>query len=128
MQTGPSGVFDRHLYMTNAGRVVFGVYPNAVRTVTSPEPYRDGEWHHAVATLSSAGMRLYLDGDLVASDAGVTTAEPVTAGFLRFGYDNLNGWPSAPTSRFFSGTLDDATFYLTALSASQIAAQYEAGT
>lgn len=127
-QTGPSVDYDRILYLTDAGRVVFGVYPNTVRTVTSPNSYRDNEWHHAVATLSSAGMRLYVDGDLVAVDRSVTTAEAVTSGFLRFGYDNLDGWPNTPTSRHFAGTLDDATFYLTALSAAQVAAQYEAGT
>jgi hypothetical protein len=61
-------------------------------------------------------------------DNTVTTAEPVTAGYLRSGYEDFDGWPSSPTSREFTGTLDDATFDLTALPAAQIAAQYEAGT
>ncbi|GAA1829324.1 LamG-like jellyroll fold domain-containing protein [Microlunatus capsulatus] len=127
-QTGASGIYDRHLYLTDAGRVVFGVYNGAVRTVTSPAAYRDGGWHQAVATLSSAGMRLYLDGELVASDTATTTAEAVSGGYLRIGFDNLDGWPSTPTSRYFAGTLDEATFSTTALTAAQVAAQHEAGT
>ena len=35
-QTGVSGVYDRHLYLTNAGKVVFGVYPEPSKTVDSP--------------------------------------------------------------------------------------------
>lgn len=127
-QTGASPVYDRHLYLTNAGRVAFGVYPGVAEVVTSPDTYNDGEWHHAVATLSTAGMRLYLDGALVAADATTTTGEQRTGGYLRVAHDNLDGWPGAPTSRFLAATLDDAALHLTALSPAQVAAQYEAGT
>ena len=128
-QTGLSATYDRHLYLTNAGRVVFGVYPNAVKTVTSPAAYNDGTWHLAVATLSSAGMRLYVDGDQVAADTSVTTGEGGTATYyLRVAYDNLDNWDSTPTSRYFSGTLDDAAYYTTALSAAQVRALDEAGS
>ena len=126
VQTGPSGQFDRHLYLTDTGRVVFGVYVDGIRTVTSPLGYRDGRWHQAVATVSSTGMRLYLDGAPVATDTGVTSAEPAGSGYLRIGYDNLDGWPTVPTSRFFAGNLDEAALYLTALTPAQVAAQYGA--
>ena len=125
VQTGASGIHDRHLYMTNDGRITFGVYSGAVKTIASTGSYRDGAWHQAVATLSTAGMRLYLDGNLVAADTTTTTGEPVTSGYLRFGYDNLDGWTNAPTSRYFAGTLDDAAFYLSALTAAQVSAQYQ---
>ena len=124
--TGASATYDRHLYMTNAGQLVFGVYAGANRVITSPSSYRDGQWHQAVATLSSAGMRLYLDGSLVASDASVTTARAVSGSYLRVGYDNITGWPSVPTSRFFAGTLDEAALFLTALTPAQVSDQYEA--
>jgi hypothetical protein len=126
VQTGPSAVFDRHLYLTGTGRVAFGVYVNGTRAVISPASYSDGRWHHAVATLSSAGMRLYLDGALVAADAAVTSAEPTSGSYLRVGYDNLDNWPSAPTNRFYAGDLDEVALYLTALSPTQVAAQYAA--
>jgi signal peptidase I len=126
-RTGVSSTFDRHLYMTNAGKIIFGVQPSTMKTITSPKAYNDGAWHHTVATLSSGGMKLYVDGDLVASDTSVTTGRSITSGYVRIAYDNLDGWNSAPTSRYFAGTLDDAAVYMTALSANQVDAQYESG-
>ena len=46
--TGTSSNYDRHLYLTNAGNLVFGLYTGGVRTVTSPRAYNDGQWHHVV--------------------------------------------------------------------------------
>jgi hypothetical protein len=71
-------------------------------------------------------MRLYVDGALVDSDTTVTTAQSATSGYLRIAYDNLDNWPSTPTSRFFAGTLDEAVYYTTALSAAQVQAAYAA--
>jgi hypothetical protein len=42
------------------------------------------------------------------------------------GGDSISGWPSAPTSNYFAGTIDDAAVYTTALTATQVAAQYSA--
>ncbi len=127
-QMTASGSYDRHLYLTNTGTIVFGVYPNAVRTVSTTATFNDGAWHQAVATLSSAGMRLYVDGKLLGSDTGVTNGEAYSPAYLRVGYDNLDSWDNAPTSRYLAGTLDDAALYLTALTATQVSDQYEAGT
>ncbi len=99
-QSGASGQYDRHVYMTDSGQLVFGVYVAGTKTVTSPAstPYNDGAWHQVVATLSSAGMALYVDGDPVAKDPGTTTAEGYT-GYWRIAFDNLSGWPSRPDQR-----------------------------
>jgi len=40
----------------------------------------------------------------------------------------LNGWPSAPTSRYFNGTIDEVSNYPTVLTATQVRARYVAGT
>jgi hypothetical protein len=122
--------YDRHLYMTNAGQLVFGVYPNATKTITSPAAYNDNAWHLAVATLSPAGMVLYVDGDRVAADPTTTTAEGGTTrtGWWRLGYDNLSGWPSAPTTSYWSGSMSNAAVLTSALSAVQVAQLYRAGT
>ena len=127
-QTGASGIYDRHLYMTNSGQVVFGLYTGAVKTLVTPRAYNDNAWHLAVATLSTAGMRLYLDGALVGSDTTVTTGESVTNGYLRIAYDNLDNWTSTPSSRFFSGTLDDAALFPTALTAAQVSSLASSAT
>ena len=127
-QTGSSGTYDRHVYLANSGRVYFGVYANAVKTVSSPKAYNDGTWHLAVASLSSAGLRLYVDGALVGSDPATTTAEPGTSAYVRVAYDNLSNWDATPTSFFFAGTLNDAAYFPSALTASQVQALYAAAT
>ncbi|MFD1713687.1 signal peptidase I [Amnibacterium flavum] len=126
-QTGTSSNADRHLYMTNAGKISFGVQPTGTRTaITSPISYNDGAWHLATATLSSAGMILYIDGTQVATNSSVTAARSLT-GYWRVGGDTLSGWPSAPTSNFFAGTVDGTAAYTTALTAAKVAAHYAAG-
>lgn len=128
--TGSSGSYDRHLYLDTGGRVVFGVYPNAVKTVTSPMSYTDGAWHQAVATLAgsgtSAGMRLYVDGQLVGSDNNATAQS--FNGFWRIGYDNLGSWTNQPASFYFKGSLAYAAVFTTALTPAQVLTQYRAGS
>lgn len=125
-KTGSSPNADRHLYLTDTGQVAFGVKPNGITTITSPRSYNDGNWHLADASLSGAGMQLYLDGQLVASDSTVTSAQNYT-GYWRIGYSNFAGWgATAPTSDYVAATLDDAAVYTTALTATQIAAHYTA--
>ncbi|MGL5866009.1 MAG: LamG-like jellyroll fold domain-containing protein [Dermatophilaceae bacterium] len=123
-QAGTSSQYDRHLYVDTAGRLVFGVYPGAVQTVQTPAAVTDNAWHLATATLSPAGMRLYLDGALVASNT-VTTAEGYPSGYLRIGRDSLGGWP-APGSTYFQGDLDDVAYWTSALTAAQVQQIYTA--
>lgn len=120
---GNSGSYDRHIYMQNDGRVTFGVYPNAVRTVTSAAAYNDGAWHHVAASLSSTGMRLYVDGQLVAQRADTTSAQ-VYSGTWRVGGDNLSGWTSRPSSDYLAGTVDEIAIYPTALSLGSVRDHY----
>ncbi|TCD07708.1 DUF2341 domain-containing protein [Pedobacter frigidisoli] len=105
-QSGSSGSYDRHIYMDNAGKVYFGVYPGQTKTLNSSASLNDNVWHNAIATLSSSGMKLYIDGVLQGTDATVTSAQVYT-GYWRIGYDNTNGWPSTPTNWYFTGALDD---------------------
>ncbi len=123
-QTGQSGNYDRHVYMNNAGQIYFGVHPGAVRTINSPLTYNDGVWHLVTASLSSTnGMKLYVDGTLVASDATTTTAQSYT-GYWKIGFDNLGGWTSQPASYYFNGKIDEVLIYNTELTAGQISTIY----
>ena len=125
--TGNSTNYDRHVYMSNTGQVYFGVYPNTVKTIATTTAYNDGAWHHIAATLSpTAGMALYLDGQLAATDTTTTTAQTYT-GFWRIGDDNLNGWTNQPTSTFFAGSLAYTAAYTTVLTPTQIRDHYTAG-
>ncbi|WP_052193376.1 PKD domain-containing protein [Microbacterium sp. ZOR0019] len=124
--SGDSSSYDRHLYMTNSGRLVFGTYNGSTQTAQNNTALNDNTWHHAVATQDSSGMRLYVDGELVSSLAGATDAENYT-GYWRVGGDNLNGWPSSPSSKYFSGSLDEVAVYPYALTPAQIRTHYGVG-
>lgn len=122
--TGNSTSHDRHVYLRNNGQLTFGVYPGAARTVTSPQSYNNGQWHHVVASLSpTAGMSLYVDGTKVASDPAVTSTNPYN-GYWRVGGDTVTSWPGAPTSGYLSGTIDEVAIYNSPLSDVQVTQHY----
>ena len=121
--TGNSSSYDRHVYMQNNGKLTFGVYPGAVKTVTSAKSYNDGKYHHIVANLGSDGMKLYVDGELVGSDASVTSAQGYN-GYWRVGGDNLGSWTNQPTSAYFAGTIDEVAVYAAPLTKDQVDAHW----
>lgn len=120
--SGSSGSYDRHVYMTNQGRITFGAYPGAVRTVTSSKAYNDGQWHHAVASLGSNGMVLYVDGQRVDMRTDTTGGQSY-AGFWRIGGDNLGGWTNVG-DQYFNGSIDEVAVYPTQLTAKSVRQHY----
>ncbi len=126
-RTGLSGSYDRHLYLDNLGRVSFGVYNGSANILTSAAVLNNNQWHHVVGTLSSAGMRLYVDGQLAGSNAGVTTAQAY-AGWWRIGGDQLGTWPNRGTNNFLVGQIDEVATYPQALSGTQVLAHRQQGT
>jgi trimeric autotransporter adhesin len=120
-----SSTSDRHVYMDNAGHLNFGVYNNGAHIIASPARYNDGNWHYIVAELSRSGMRLFIDGDLVAQNLATTVGEQYS-GYWHVGGDNLIGWPSRPASNDFAGTIADVAVYARALTAQQVQAHYSA--
>ncbi len=124
-RTGDSRKQDRHVYMTDSGQLVFGVfYPVPPETARSAGTYNDGRWHHVVATLGGSGMRLYVDGALAAHNP--TAFAQRYTGFWRAGGDDLSGWASAPTSSHFTGDLDEIAVYPGELPATIVASHYAA--
>jgi hypothetical protein len=125
-QTGSSTSYDRHLYMTNSGQLLFGVGNKWLgpTAISSPSGYNDGQWHHVVATLGRDGMVLYVDGAQVAASTASLPALGGFRGYWRVGGDNLSGWPSRPTSDYFRGTIDEVAVYTGVLSAGQVADHY----
>lgn len=120
-----SSIVDRVLYMTNSGKLTFGIDTNTKKTIQTPLSYNDGTWHMATVTLTGLKASLYIDGKLASS--GETTSAPTTAtGFLVAGGGNFTGWTNQPTSSFFAGSLDEITIYAKALTAAQIAAMFGA--
>jgi len=121
-QTGLSSNYDRHIYMQDDGRLVFGVYTGQTNVITTANPYNDGSWHYVVATQSSDGMKLYVDGALVGTNP--QTAAQSYSGYWRIGGDQT--WGS--TSPYFTGTLDEVAVYNTELTAAQVSDHYAIGT
>ncbi|MGI9821985.1 LamG-like jellyroll fold domain-containing protein [Agromyces sp. Marseille-Q5079] len=120
---GLSSNYDRHVYMQDDGRLVFGTWTGFTNTITTDQPYNDGAWHQVVATQSSsAGMRLYVDGALVGTN-GQTEAQGYD-GYWRAGGDVT--WGSS--SPWFDGTIDEFAVYPTALSAATVQSHYSLGS
>ena len=125
-RTGSSSSYDRHIYMSNNGRLNFGVNPGSVKVLTSQAAYNDNQWHMFTATLGAGGTALYVDGRLVAGDRSVTTAQSFK-GYWRVGGDTLSSsWTNSPSSAYFNGTLDELATYPTVLTAAQVNAQFVA--
>ena len=130
------GSWDRLVYLDSTGRVVFGVYPGRPVTVASPagRNYADGRWHHVVASLSSAGMTLSVDGSRVDSNAGVTTAQNFT-GTWKIGCGRLLYWRNGSGDGgtdyngpdHFTGRIQYAAIYTRALTADEVRWHYAAG-
>ncbi len=123
-QTGDSSNYDKQIYMTNDGHLIFGTYNGGTDIAESTHTYNDGQWHQIVGTQGSNGMALYVDGAKVASNPVTTNQNFV--GYWRVGDDNLNSWPSQPASEFFGGAIDDVSVYNSALTPGAIATQYTA--
>jgi hypothetical protein len=125
--TSPNSTrYDRHVYLTNAGKLVFGTQGSSRATLTSTASYNNNAWHHVVATQGPSGMVLYVDGKKVASNT-VTSAMAIN-GYWRVGGDGLStAWPSAPTSGFFAGNIDEVAIYPKVLTSTQVANHYALG-
>lgn len=132
-QTGDSPISDRHLYMSSTGAIAFGAAPDPgnsqkykATSITSTSGYNDGIWHQATATISAAGMKLYVDGALV--NQNTVTSGAGISGYWRVGYDALstNSWPGVSGSPVFAGTVDNAAVYPIALTPVQVAAHFTA--
>ncbi len=125
--TTGSGSYDRHVYMANNGRLVFGVYPGSVQAITSTAAYNDNRWHHVTASLGPSGMALYVDGVSAGSRSDITTGQSYM-GYWRVGGDSVGGsWPSVPTSAYFAGTIDDVAVYPRVLSGPEVQNHFARG-
>ena len=118
--------YDRHIYMDNGGKLNFGTYNGSSAVVTSAKAYNDGSWHHVVGTFGSAGTTLYVDGASVGTNPRNVASS--YRGIWKVGGEKLDGWPNAPTSRYFAGSIDETAVYEgKALTAAAVANHYRLG-
>lgn len=124
--------WDRQLWIDGAGNLVFGVYnpgaSNPFEEIVSSNPYNNGQWHWAVATIGAAGQQLYVDGALVGSNAAIVSAQNYVA-YWHIGWDSeAGGWPNAPASPYFTGAVMGAAMIPAQLSGSQVSGIYGGST
>jgi Concanavalin A-like lectin/glucanases superfamily len=60
--------YDRQLFVGGDGKLYARIYNGANEQIGSSQTVTDGSWHIAVVTESGAGLDLYIDGTLVASN------------------------------------------------------------
>jgi hypothetical protein len=103
-QVGDKVTYDRFVTMNGAGQLSFAVlHRGAMATLTSLTSYKDGKWHFIAARFSSAGQYLFVDGESVADDPTMTSADTYS-GYWRFGEEPT----PASTSNYLSGSVDEA--------------------
>ncbi len=122
-RTGLSNNQDRMIFLDPSGKVHFGVYPGFGAELVSPTAYNNGQWHHVAASVSPAGMQLYVDGRLVASRTDVIMAQDYINGYWRIGGDRT--WSGAP---YFNGLIDEVAVYPVALTPEQVARHHSLAT
>lgn len=118
---GNSNNYDRHVYMTPDGSLIYGVWVGFSETLQTAPGYNDGAWHHVVATQGAEGMRLYVDGALKGSN-GQANAQDYT-GYWHVGGDVTWG----PGDWEFDGQIDEVAVYPMPLAASDIVQHYALG-
>ncbi|MGI9331634.1 MAG: LamG-like jellyroll fold domain-containing protein, partial [Gammaproteobacteria bacterium] len=90
-------------------------------------------WHHFAYTFGGEGMRLYLDGELVAEGANVATLlgnrEPVTiGGSLRSNNNDTGNLNQLSVRDRFDGHIDEVSFFQSAFTAGEVQRIFEQGT
>ncbi|WP_426622386.1 PKD domain-containing protein [Microbacterium sp. As-52] len=116
---GFSKNYDRNVYMSNDGRLNFGVYSDGTRVITTKAAYNDNQWHQVVASVSPEGMKLFVDGQLNDQITGVTKGQAYE-GFWKIGSGKLVNWPNIPTSVSLTGNVNQFAIYPYGLSAGQV--------
>ena len=112
-QSGANVKYDKALLVERAinstvNNLIFYLHPGNPVYLPTQGNVDDGQWHFAVATLSSQGMMLYLDGNLVGTNSNTSSQ-----GFA--GY-----WRITPSQ----GYVDDVRIYNRALPQSEVAQLY----
>ncbi len=87
-----------------------------------------GQWHHVAATYDGTNMQMYLDGQPAGSPrpAAGMISMPQAGSFVTLGSEN--GRAFAGSGRYYQGLLDEVDIFNRALTASEIAAIYAAGS
>jgi hypothetical protein len=123
-------VHDRAVAMEPSGRLSFSVvHGGEPQMVTSLASYNDGQWHFITARFSASGQYLFIDGEAVADDTSLTSADSYS-GFWRFGEEPAASPPEGTSDTdvssgyYISGLIDEARVSTSELSDDWIKLSY----
>jgi hypothetical protein len=115
--------YGRCIYLDDSGKLRFGVDNGSKNTLVSTSSYNDNSWHLAVASLSPAGMKLYIDGQFKKDLSSVTSGSSIT-GYWKVATGHLGSWPNC-SNLYFTGSIDDIRIYSRALTNDEIEVLYQ---
>ncbi len=124
MVTHDSSGYKYQTYLNNDDNVIFFVDTGGSQHAKdSVNTYRDGAWHHIVGVYDRSDslkrVKLYMDGSLVASSAGVDAALSEGDDGITFAY-----YPGY----YYTGLFDDVAIFDHAMSAGDVAYLWNDGT
>jgi hypothetical protein len=134
--SGGNGTGGHFEIKTNAGgQVTVRLQSTTVSyLLASTTIYTPGEWHHVVVTFGTAGMQLWIDGQLEDTDAytdGLGTSSGGAGNFepIAIGADTSGSDPTliTPISGFFKGFIDEVAVFGSQITADEIVNLYGSG-
>jgi hypothetical protein len=116
------------IYVGTDGKLYVSMFWGGVSPVASPGTVNDGTFHHVAVTYDGATEAVYLDGALMSSRA-FTQIGYASNYFYQLGTGFTEGWPAGNDDWFtFNGVIDEASLYNRALTASEVAGIFNAGS
>lgn len=114
--------YDRNVYLGSGGKVNFTIYNSGFHNLQGSKVITDGNWHHIVCVMdSSYHMYIYVDGALDGSNTN--TLPPQTYN----GYWRIGEYYTGSANVYFGTNIQQAAYYPTALTSTQIANHYTVG-
>src|SRR5205823_3486866 len=93
---------------------------NRVSTVFLPDALRPNKWTHIAAVSGSTGMRLYVNGELLGTNAYRGNFPASKSG--KTNYLGRSNWPAGQPGDDFQGQMDEVRVWKVARAAEEIAA------
>jgi hypothetical protein len=113
--------FDRLVYIDSNQDLAFNVGATTMTYAATASTWTS--WHHVAASLGTGGMKLYLDGNLVAGNSGITNGTNFT-GYWRWAGGELTGLPNRPAHDYITGLIDEVAAYPNQLTDQAISWRY----